>query len=212
MPPALPSNIHIAGDDFVAPRPGEWVRFCQWVPWARGKTAGAYRSTTISVLSTAIAHRDLSLRPLSVQTPSIFSKHIGESLEHIEGVLIYLTGAEVDDAPCRFCLEGNGPFPLCVVSVANGTPSICANCRWASHQCTFCNNNRNDEGIMFRERLFQSDEWFNLEATLDALDAAHVSQGTGPTQSPAATRVHQAQLQVIQTARAVRRYVNARRL
>lgn len=56
---------------------------------------------------------------------------------------------------------------------------------------------------------------------MDTLEAALASQETGPTESqalvvasqtPAATGVRQAQLQVIQTARAIRRYVNARRL
>ncbi|CAI7626922.1 unnamed protein product [Penicillium bialowiezense] len=119
-----PSTIHLPEDDFVAPPPGPWVRFCQQVPWGRGRSAGAYRSTTISVLSTAVAHRDLSLRQFSVHSPLTFSQQFGDSIDHIEGVLIYLCGTEVDDAPCRFCLDGHGPFALCMVSTANGAISI----------------------------------------------------------------------------------------
>ena len=67
-----------------------------------------------------------------------------ERIDRIEGLLIYLTGVEVDDAPCRFCQADHGPFPLCVMPVANGIPQVCANCRWSKRPCTFANHNRQD--------------------------------------------------------------------
>ncbi|KAK9852156.1 hypothetical protein MYU51_008461 [Penicillium brevicompactum] len=219
MPPALPSDIHVAGDDFVAPRPGEWVRFCQWAPWARGKTAGAYRSTTISVLSTAIA-RDLSLRPLSVQTPLSFSEEIGQSINHIEAVLIYLTGNEVDDTPCRFCLDGHGPFPICVVSSANGVAKVCANCRWSKRQCTVTTLNRQYMSHMWRERLIETDAWNDFEEAMDALDGVLArrtggdasGQALAPSSEPPRITLHDARLQVIEMVIALRQYVNDRNL
>lgn len=70
--------------------------------------------------------------------------------------------------------------------------------------------------MMIRDRLFQSDQWSNFEQAMDTLDAALPSQPTQPTNDQTSVvesrEVHRARLEVIETARAVRRFVNARRL
>ncbi|CAI7626910.1 unnamed protein product [Penicillium bialowiezense] len=93
---------------------------------------------------------------------------------------------------------------------------VCANCRWAGHACTIRNASRFDSAMMIRDRLFQSDQWSNFEQAMDTLDAALPSQPTQPTNDQTSVvescEVHRARLEVIETARAVRRFVNARRL
>ncbi|KAJ5353578.1 Protein of unknown function DUF3716 [Penicillium brevicompactum] len=156
----------------------------------------------------------------SVQTSTYFDQELNERIERIEGVLIYLTGAEVDDSPCRFCQADHGPFPLCVIPVANGIPQVCANFRWSMRQCTIATHNRQDWSDIYRERVIDTEAWNNFEQAMDALGAALAIRGGGDAPSPAVVlasqtlppTVHDARLRVIVRARAIRHYFQIQQL
>lgn len=73
---------------------------------------------------------------------------------------------------------------------------------------------------MYRERVIDTEAWNDFEQAMDALDAILVIRGGGGVPSQAVVlvsqtlppTVHDARLQVIVTARAIRHYVQTQQL
>ncbi|CAI7666696.1 unnamed protein product [Penicillium bialowiezense] len=103
-------------------------------------------------------------------TPRLFERYLKERVYRIEALLIYLAGVEVEGAPCRFCQSDYGPFPLCIISAADGVPSVCANCHWLQNRCTATYTNHRTLADMGWEQVIEGNELQELEEALQALE------------------------------------------